>query len=92
MSQTDDDKTKAYEAMFIELLLQNYFIHRDHLPKDGYIEEDKTTQQIIDELQPMYDIRPEDIVAYMIDHGYALNTAPDGTVAWAIWRRVEPMT
>lgn len=91
MSQTETDN-KMHKELFLEMLLQSYFLRRDNLPQDGYIEESKTTQQIIDELQPMFPVKPDDVVKYMIDHGYALNTAPDGTVAWAIWRRVEPMT
>lgn len=91
MSQTETDN-KMHNELFLEMLLQSYFLRRDNLPQDGYIEEGKTTQQIIDELQPMFPVEPDDVVKYMIDHGYALNTAPDGTVAWAIWRKVEPMT
>ena len=38
------------EAAFVRQLLVSYFTFRNNLPKDGFIQENKTTQQIQDEL------------------------------------------
>lgn len=88
MSQTDNN-TENFEKNFISILFASYFENRDCLPQDGYIEENKTTQQIQDELQTMCPVKHEHIAEYMTFHGYTMTTAPDGTVAWAIWRQLE---
>ena len=75
------------EAAFVQQLLDSYFMFRENLPKDGYIQENKTTQQIQDELEPMYSVTTGEIVGYMLDHEYSPTTEQDGTVAWAVWRR-----
>ena len=68
-------------------LLSTYFHFRDCLPRTGYIQENKTTQQIRDELLPMYPVSIDDIVGYMVQAGYSTTTEADGSVAWAIWRQ-----
>ena len=75
------------EAAFVQKLLDSYFMFRDCLPKVGYIQENKTTQQIQDELEPMYSVTTGEIVGYMLEHGYATTTEQDGTVTWAVWRQ-----
>lgn len=69
-------------------LLDSYFMFRTCLPKDGFIQENKTTQQIQDELEPMYSVTTGEIVGYMLEHDYSTTTEQDGTVTWAIWRQV----
>lgn len=76
------------EAAFVQQLLDSYFMFRDCLPKDGFIQENKTTQQIQDELEPMYSVTTGEIVGYMLEHDYQPITEQDGTVTWAIWRQV----
>ena len=76
------------EAAFVQQLLDSYFAFRDCLPKNGYIQENKTTQQIQDELEPMYSVTTGEIVGYMLDHSYSSTSEQDGTVCWAIWRQV----
>ena len=76
------------EAAFVLKLLDSYFMFRDCLPKDGFIQENKTTQQIQDELEPMYSVTTGEIVGYMLEHDYSTTTEQDGTVVWAIWRQV----
>ncbi|MBQ8467718.1 MAG: hypothetical protein IJ546_08515 [Prevotella sp.] len=75
------------EAAFVQKLLDSYFMFRDCLPKDGFIQENKTTQQIQDELEPMYSVTTGEIVGYMLEHDYQPTTEQDGTVVWAIWRQ-----
>ena len=76
------------EAAFVQELLDSYFMFRTCLPKDGFIQENKTTQQIQDELEPMYSVTTGEIVGYMLEHDYSTTTEQDGTVTWAIWRQV----
>ena len=72
---------------FARQLLDTYFQFRDNLPRDGYIQENKTTLQIMDELTPMMLLSTDDVVAYMLEHDYHATTEQDGTVCWAIWRQ-----
>ena len=75
-------------AAFAQELLESYFTFRRPLPEAGCFQENKSTQQIQDELLPMYVVSAESIVAYMTPAGYGLTTEGDGTVAWAIWRMI----
>ena len=75
------------EGKFVQQLLDSYFMFRENLPKDGYIQENKTTQQIQDELESMYSVTTGEIVCYMLEHDYSPTTEQDGTVVWAIWRQ-----
>ena len=75
------------EAAFVQQLLDSYFMFRDCLPKVGYIQENKTTLQIMDELTPMMLLPTDDVVQYMLEHDYHTTTEQDGTVVWAIWRQ-----
>ncbi len=58
-------------------LLDAYFMFRRNLPDDdpGFgkaVEDPKTTQDIIDELQPMMGLSEKIVVDYMRVHGYGL--------------------
>lgn len=81
------NKEGSKEAAFVQKLLDSYFMFRDCLPKVGYIQENKTTQQIQDELEPMYRVTTDEIASYMLEHDYQPATEQDGTVTWAIWRQ-----
>ena len=74
------------DAEFVGMLLDNYFATRDNHASAGFIEDYKTTQDIQDELEPMYHVERGEIVGYLVEHGYGMKTHPDGTVRWAIWR------
>lgn len=76
------------EGKFVQQLLDSYFTFRKNLPEQGYIQENKTSQQIQDELEPMYSVTTGEIVDYMLEHDYSTTTEQDGTVAWAVWRQV----
>lgn len=84
MNQKENDNR---EEQMKQKLLDSYFQFRSPLPEDGYIQENKTTQQIQDELVPMMHVSEFDIVEYMDDHDYSFITERDGTVSWAIWRQ-----
>ena len=87
MSQTET-KSEQQER-FAQQLLDSYFLFRRPLPEDGFIQENKTTLQIMDELLPMMAVSTETVVGYMTGHDYGTTTEQDGTVSWAIWRQVE---
>lgn len=89
MSQRENDQDRdAQKREFAQQLLDSYFMFRENLPKEGYIQENKTTLQIMDELTPMMMLPTEDVVGYMLEHDYSTTTEQDGTVVWAIWRQV----
>ena len=89
MSQRENEQDRdAQKREFAQQLLDSYFMFRENLPKEGYIQENKTTLQIMDELTPMMMLPTDDVVQYMIEHDYSTTTEQDGTVVWAIWRQV----
>lgn len=89
MSQRENEHDRdAQKREFVRKLLDSYFHFRDSLPRQGYIQENKTTQQIQDELLPMCGIDTDDIVRYMTENDYSTMTEEDGTVSWAIWRLI----
>jgi len=88
MSQTENKDRDAQKREFARQLLDSYFMFRDNLPREGYVQENKTTLQITDELSPMMLLSTDDVVQYMLDHDYQMTTEQDGTVSWAVWRQV----
>ena len=87
MKDTENKDRDAQKREFAQQLLDSYFMFRDNLPREGYIQENKTTLQIMDELTPMMLLSTEDVVRYMLEHDYQPTTEQDGTVVWAIWRQ-----
>ena len=88
MSQRENDQDRdAQKREFAKQLLDSYFMFRQNLPGEGYIQENKTTLQIMDELTPMMMLPTESVVGYMLEHEYSTTTEDDGTVVWAIWRQ-----
>lgn len=88
MKETENKGRDAQKREFARQLLDSYFMFRENLPREGYIQENKTTLQIMDELTPMMMLPTEDVVRYMLEHDYHTTTEQDGTVSWAIWRQV----
>ena len=89
MNQKENEQDRdAQKREFARQLLNSYFMFRENLPKEGYIQENKTTLQIMDELTPMMMLSTDDVVQYMLEHDYSTTTEQDGTVVWAIWRQV----
>ena len=76
---------------FMRQLLDSYFMSRRPLPEQGYMRENKTTQQIVQELAPMMAIPADDIVEYMLEHDFSTFTEGDGSVSWTVWREMISM-
>ena len=76
------------EGMRIEqVILDAYFSTRN--PNGTMLNsvvDDKTTQDIIDDLQKTLAVTDEDVVKYMVLHGYMLTNAEDGSPVWRIYR------
>ena len=75
-------------------MLDAYFVFRSPLPKNDakgqpYQKRFKTTEEIASELGPMVAIDFSEIVDYMRERDYVVATLPDGSIAWAIWERVQ---
>ena len=84
---SEDEKSQAE-------VLDAYFTFRVNLPDNDpgigkIISEPKTTDEIIDDLQPMMPLSQNIVVGYLRSHGFGMTTVEDGTVKWAIWRVVE---
>lgn len=88
MSRIEINPDDEQKKKFVQQLLDSYFMFRRNLPEQGYIQENKTSQQIQDELEPMYSVTTGSIVGYMLAHEFNTTTEQDGTVVWAIWRMV----
>ena len=84
----NETERDAQKQRFAKQLLDSYFMFRRNLPEAGFIQENKTTLQIMDELTPMMMLSTDDVVQYMMEHDYYTTTEQDGTVVWAIWRQV----
>ena len=77
-----NDKKEEVKRQIIDA----FFTFRSPLPKEGYIQENRTTNELWDDLREMYNFTNEEIADYLIDHDYAPTTEQDGTVKWAVWR------
>lgn len=71
-----------------QVVLDAYFSVRSNNDIGGgvYAKDDKTTQQIIDELETTMEVSEKTVVKYMVDHDYILKTDEDGTPIWQIYR------
>ena len=51
----------------------------------------KSSEEIAEDLQPMYYMDIHIIANYMFMHEFGTTTVEDGTVKWAIWRDMDFM-
>lgn len=77
-------------------LLKAWVKTRENLPGldpegNDLIEDHKTTDEIIDELQPMYSISQDVVFYYLSFLEFGFTTDESGVVKWAIWRRPPKM-
>lgn len=84
------DETEKAQAE----LLDAYFTFRTNMPGEdpGFgkaSEEPKTTEEIMDDLQPMMAMSKDVVAGYMRAHDYGFTTVADGSVRWAIWRYID---
>lgn len=81
---------KAYLRIsnFKMQILDTYFLTRHPKPEEGSVQQRCTTLNIQEDLEPMMHLSGEDIIDYMLEHGYGTTTEEDGTVAWAVFREI----
>ena len=77
---------KQKEDLVRNQVIDAYFKFRSNLPQEGYVQQNRSTQEILDDLADMMYLTSNDIVEYLVQHEYAPTTELDGTVKWAIWR------
>lgn len=75
-------------------VLDAYFTYRTNMPDEdpGFgkaSEEPKTTEEIMDDLQPMMYMSKNVVAGYLRTHEYGFTTVADGSVRWAIWRYMD---
>lgn len=80
---------KEKETKVKQQILEGYFTFRSNLPQKGFVQQNRSTCEIRDDLYDMMCFTNDEICEYMIDHDFAPTTEQDGTVKWAIWRRTE---
>lgn len=75
------------EGMRIEqVVLDAYFQCRSNRQVLNMVQDNKTTQQIIDETADTLELDDMTVVAYMVEHGYLLTEDDDGSPIWMIYR------
>ena len=77
-------------------VLDAYFSSRYNLPGTSiigevYIEDHKTTIEIIEELQDMINLSCDVVHCYLYYKEFDYITIDDGTIKWAIWRDINPL-
>lgn len=83
------EENKELKKEMIEKVLNAYFQFRSNEPEFGgkqLVEDNKSTQDIIDELVPMMTVSEEDVLEYLHTHEYQITSLEDGSVKWQIWR------
>ena len=87
--KSDDSQNENQKNQI--MVLDAYFCSRHNLPGKSELgeelaEDNKSTQEIVDELSAMIPLEPGVVASYMIKHSYGFTTLADGNVKWAIWR------
>ena len=82
------------EEQMLMKAIDAYFASRRPSPgkdplREGLVEEPKTTDEIMDDLEPMISVRKRLVAGYMVIHGYGMKAFADGTLKWDIWRYVD---
>ena len=85
MKETQNNRKEEVKRQ----ILDAFFTFRRNLPEDGYIQQNRTTEEIWDDLRNMYNFTYEEIADYLIDHNYSPVTEQDGSVKWAVWRLIH---
>ena len=75
------------EGMRIEqVVLDAYFQCRSNRQELNMVQDNKTTQQIIDETYDTLELDDKTVVTYMVEHGYLLIEDDDGSPIWMIYK------
>lgn len=51
-----------------------------------FVEDNKTTAEIIEALDSTYPLTQQDVVSYMSENGFLLEPDESGGLVWKIWR------
>jgi len=71
-------------------VLDAYTLNRNYEKTDeSWAVENKSTDEIIDDLSPMMPLTHRDVNDYMIAHGYMMMPMSDGTVKWRMYRYIQ---
>lgn len=68
------------------VVLDAYFQCRSNRQELNMVQDNKTTQQIIDETADTLELDDKTVVTYMVEHGYLLTEDDDGSPIWMIYR------
>ena len=68
------------------VVLDAYFSCRSNRQELNMVQDNKTTQQIIDETADTLELDDKTVVTYMVEHGYLLTEDDDGSPIWMIYR------
>lgn len=86
-------KEKIKKPVSIEKLEQTvldaYFSIRHPEMEEGAAPDFRNTQGIIDDLRNIFFLSEDSVVRYLVENGYQLRPAIDGTLLWEIYR--EPV-
>lgn len=71
-------------------VLDAYFSTRaNNIPpsqRSLFVEDNKTTSEIIEALDSTYPLTQQDVVGYMSENGFLLEPDESGGLVWKIWR------
>ena len=79
MAETNEEQVRRE-------VLDAYFLTRRNLPEEGAVQQNRSTEEILDDVADMMTMTKKDVIDYMIEHDYHPTTEQDGSVKWAIWR------
>ncbi len=77
---------KNHEEIARQEVLDAYFLSRHNMPAEGSTQCNRSTEEIMNELEEMVYLRKEDVIKWLVEHEYHPITELDGSVKWAIWR------
>lgn len=77
---------KQPKKSLVDRVMETFFLNSLPEQQDGYVQINRTTKEIQDELEPMMLITQNELNTYLDRHGYKLVADKDGSVKWAIWR------
>lgn len=82
---------ERFKEVAVDMLLEAYFAKRSSRKpeKDNYIEEKKTSFEIAQEMSEMCTVTTDDVAAYMVERGFSIVMAEDGTPRWLFYRKVD---
>lgn len=83
-----NEKKEERRRQQVETIMNAYMKRRHGIPTGlgAEMEEHKTTQMIVEDLEDMMTLTMDEIVDYLSERGYGYITLEDGSLAWAMWR------